>query len=77
MFNDKHKLDLHGVKHEAVPSMLDEFIWLHMTKKSSAVTVVTGKSDEMKKIVNDVLYEYGLSVNEGMWNTGVLYVNLG
>ena len=76
MFDDKNKIDLHGIKHENVSSLLDDFMWKHISKKSNSITIITGKSDVMKKIVSKIVIEYGFSINEGMSNTGVLYVNL-
>ena len=56
------KIDLHGVKHENVGSMLDTFIWEQMKKKAPAIHVITGNSSEMKRIVVEIANEYGFEV---------------
>ena len=69
-------LDLHDVKHENVGRMLDQFIWENMQKNNSFVKIITGKSDEMKKLVNEIIDEYGFPSEEELFNTGVLSVTL-
>jgi DNA-nicking Smr family endonuclease len=69
-------IDLHGVKHEEVGSMLDTFIWDNMKRKNSAVKIITGNSEDMKKIVWDIANEYNFLVDDSWTNTGVLIMNL-
>jgi DNA-nicking Smr family endonuclease len=69
-------IDLHGVKHEEVGSMLDTFIWDNMKRKTSAVKIITGNSEDMKKIVWDIANEYNFLVDDLWTNTGVLIMNL-
>lgn len=69
-------LDLHGVKHEDVGRMLDKFFWENMQKNIGCVKIITGKSDEMKKIVNEVMIEYGFPCEEDWFNCGILNVTL-
>jgi DNA-nicking Smr family endonuclease len=69
-------IDLHGVKHEEVGSMLDTFIWDNMKRKTSAVKIITGNSEDMKKIVWDIANEYNFLVDDSWTNTGVLIMNL-
>lgn len=54
------KLDLHGVKHENVTRVVDEFIWECMQSGIPQATIITGNSDTMKHIVNQCLNEHGL-----------------
>ena len=56
-------IDLHGVKHENVRGLLDTFIWDNMKRKSNSVSIITGKSNEMKRIVSEILAEYGISAS--------------
>jgi len=70
------EIDLHGVKHEEVGRMLDTFIWEHMKKKSSSIRVVTGNSPEMKRIVHEIVNEYGFVATEGLGNSASLVVDL-
>jgi len=69
-------IDLHGVKHEEVGNMLDTFIWDNMKRKTSAVKIITGNREDMKKIVWDIANEYNFLVDDSWTNTGVLIMNL-
>ena len=71
-----NEIDLHGVKHENVQSMLDRFLWDNMQRKSTYVSIITGNSNEMKKIVNEIITEYGYKTEQSLTNSGVLNVNL-
>jgi hypothetical protein len=58
------KIDLHGVKHEEVQGILDDFIF----NEKPPFEIITGNSMEMKNIVFSVLKEYKLNyfkINEG------------
>lgn len=70
------ELDLHGVKHEHVGQLLDSFIWEHMQNKSSSIRVITGNSPDMKRIVNEIINEYGFVATEGIGNNASLIINL-
>ncbi len=70
------ELDLHGIKHEEVGRMLDSFIWEHMKKKTSGIKIITGNSPEMKRIVGEILEEYGFEYNDSLGNAATLSVNL-
>jgi DNA-nicking Smr family endonuclease len=69
------ELDLHGVKHENVGSLLDTFIWENMQQKAHGIKIITGNSPEMKKIVSDIVVEYGFIAVEGFGNTASMIVN--
>ena len=71
-----NRLDLHGVKHQEVQNLLDSFIWENMNKKSDYIEIITGNSDQMKKIVKTVLSEYGMEASEEVINNGSLIVHL-
>ena len=64
-------LDLHGVKHEDV----DEKVRKFLNFVELPCNIITGKSPEMKKIVEDIVIEYEWSFHEkDSWNTGALVV---
>jgi hypothetical protein len=64
-------LDLHGVKHEHV----DEKVRKFLNFVELPCNIITGKSPEMKKIVEDIVIEYEWSFHEkDSWNTGTLVV---
>lgn len=69
-------IDLHGVKHEDVGTKLDYFIWESMKQKLSAIKVITGNSNEMKKIVFEIANEYGFSIDDSFSNSGSLIITL-
>lgn len=69
-------LDLHGVRHAEVSDLMDRFLYIHIVRKTSQVTIITGNSIAMKAKVNEVLSEYNLSGKEGFWNRGELKVDL-
>jgi len=49
------KLDLHGVKHEEVEKLLEDFILLN----EPPFRIITGNSIRMKEIVTEVLDKHG------------------
>jgi hypothetical protein len=51
------KLDLHGIKHEDVQSLVDSHIYKH----GPPCEIVTGNSVKMKQIVVKVIKEHDLS----------------
>jgi len=69
-------LDLHGVKHKDVPREVDKFIGSHLMGGSNSVIIITGNSDEMKRLVGETLSDYEMSYNESWGNTGELAINL-
>lgn len=69
------EIDLHGVKHEDVGKLLDNFIWEHMKKKSGGVKIITGNSSEMKRIVSEIVKEYGFVAVEGYTNSATMLVD--
>jgi DNA-nicking Smr family endonuclease len=69
-------LDLHGRKHEDVQILLDNFIYNHMKKKTSRIYVITGNSDEMKKIVSKISSEHGLTAVENMFHSAEIIIDL-
>lgn len=57
------KIDLHNTYHSEVPKRIDEFISLYYKEKS--LIIVTGNSEVMKKIVIDLITEYGYQYEIG------------
>jgi DNA-nicking Smr family endonuclease len=70
-----NKLDLHGVKHSDVPALLDNFIY-----NNNGITdfqIITGNSEEMKKLVCSLLDTYAYDYQVGGFlkmNTGYIQV---
>ena len=68
------ELDLHGIKHEDVKRVLDRII-NRLWAKNEGLTIITGHSEKMKKIVVDILDEYELEYTIGDFsgqNTGFI-----
>lgn len=72
-----NEIDLHGLKHEDVPRTLDGFLWQNMQKKIKEVRVITGNSDEMKRIVRETISDYGFTSEEEYFNAGALIIKMG
>ena len=70
------KLDLHGIRHHEVPRKVDVFLSEHLQKGTNEVTIITGHSDHMKKIVDEVLEDYGLTSEYGFLSKAELKIKL-
>ena len=68
-------LDLHGVKHEDVKQILDQRIWECMKQKKKRLWVITGNSPEMKRIVVEVVKDYGATAIQSMFNTAEIIID--
>jgi len=69
-------LDLHGIKHDEVAKLVDQFIWENMKSKSQEVEIITGISDQMKMIVSETINDYQFSIEEEYNNPGKLIIKL-
>lgn len=69
-------LDLHGIKHSEVPKLIDQFLWENMSKKTTEVEIITGISDQMKKIVIETIDDYNFFCEEEFNNPGKLIIKL-
>lgn len=57
------RLDLHGVKHQDVRSMVIRFVERYWNTDTE-VEIITGHSERMKSIVKEVLDEYKLKYSD-------------
>jgi DNA-nicking Smr family endonuclease len=69
-------VDLHGVKHQDVSRVLDEFLWGQMQTKATEVRIVTGNSQTMKNLVKETLLDYDFTSEEEFGNNGILIVKI-
>jgi len=69
-------LDLHGVKHKDVFICVDKFIGEHILIGNPEVHIITGHSDKMKELVNEVLGDYGLDGKPGFVDDTILHIKL-
>jgi DNA-nicking Smr family endonuclease len=72
----KNQLDLHGIKHADINQVVSKFIDKHIQSTTLEVMIITGNSDNMKKIVKETLRDYYLTAEESLINPGKLIVNL-
>ena len=61
------KLDLHGVKHEDVGSLVENFILCH--QKEMPLEIIYGNSPVMRLLVEECLQRMDFSYNEGYQNS--------
>ena len=52
------------------------FISAHVQNKTKEVEIITGYSSEMKKLVNEVLLDYGATYEEAWMNPGKIIISL-
>lgn len=69
-------LDLHGVKHSDVQSMFDGFIYENMKLGTREVDIITGISEQMKRIVRNLSDEYSMNCYDHPTNPGILIIKL-
>lgn len=69
-----NSLDLHGVKHSDVIKVVDDFLWENMNNNSKEVEIITGLSEQMKRIVYDICDEYKMKYQEVYLNKGKLII---
>ena len=76
-YEDKFKLDLHGVRHAEVSRLVDSFLGEMLTADTTHLYIVTGFSSEMQQIVKDTLDDYNLDYEIGdYFNPGYIKVSL-
>lgn len=64
-------LDLHGVRHEKVSLLVENFVLVH----PMPVRIITGQSHAMLELVIEVLKKYNFKwENETYWNLGSLLI---
>ena len=67
-------LDLHGTRHTNVETLVESFFY----NNDFPVKVITGKSEEMHKIVLDIIERYGYDYHyERLVNQGCLVITDG
>lgn len=71
-----YNLDLHGVKHKDVFTLVDEFIGKHLQIGTPYIEIITGNSNQMKYLVKQVLDDYELYAQEHVLNPGKMTINL-
>ena len=61
-------LDLHGIRHEEVDRLVENFILLN----DSPLTIITGNSQEMRGIVIEVCDRHNIKYT--MWNSATIKI---
>lgn len=68
------ELDLHGVRHNQVHNLVEDFI---LKSSSPVLKIITGNSNRMLELVREVLCEYGFKYEYEHWfNLGAIVVFL-
>jgi len=70
------RLNLHGVKHKDVFTHVDKFIGEHILLGNLQVQIITGHSDKMKKLVKEVLVDYGIESEQSFFDNSTLNIKL-
>ena len=55
--NRKNILDLHGIRHDDVERLVENFVLLN----EPPLTIITGNSDKMPKLVKEVLNRHDMT----------------
>ena len=71
----KLTLDLHGIKHQDVELMLENFFFWENQSSTQLVEVITGNSTAMQKLVVKWLVHNEFSYYIPSNNLGIIYVN--
>jgi DNA-nicking Smr family endonuclease len=69
-------LDLHGLKHEQVPRIVDKFIGDHIQLGTTSISIITGHSLRMKEIVAHICKDYDIKFTEEWGNAGKMVLDL-
>ena len=66
------EIDLHGVRHREVSDLITR----SCIEEDVPFVVITGKSDQMKRIVSAVVKTFGLSARDAIDNPGRIVVDV-
>lgn len=69
-------LDLHGIKHEHVYQIVDQFVGQHILAKTAEIYIITGHSQKMKELIDNVAQDYNIIIQEEWMNPGKLILDL-
>ena len=71
-----NSLDLHGIKHSEVQTILDQFLWENMKSNQKLVSIITGQSNQIKNNVINCVSDYNMTCEEEYLNPGKFIVKL-
>jgi hypothetical protein len=69
-------LDLHNTRYDEVGLKWEHFVYPHLQRGTTEVTVITGNSKGMKDALSKVLEDYGMTYNPVWGNNGAVTVKL-
>jgi hypothetical protein len=69
-------LDLHGVKHSDVQNIFDNFMYENIKLNSKEVEIITGISEQMKRIVKKLSEDYIMDCYDDPINPGKIIIKL-
>ena len=62
--------------HSEVKKILDQFLWENMQKKQKEISVITGISEQMKRVVKECIDDYNMTYQEDFLNPGKIIIKL-
>jgi len=65
-----NKLDLHGIRHQDVRVLVEDFVY--MNQHEFPLEIVCGNSNRMIEIVQEALYRHGVEIH--MYRYGTIVV---
>ena len=74
--NDIPTLDLHGLKYPEARQALDSFISDNIVFDRHRISIITGRSQNMKRIVEDLVDFYELKQQSNFFNEGIIDIIL-
>lgn len=75
--SQSHTIDLHGVRHSDAPQIIHENIWRCISNQIPRLFIITGHSQEMKKIVVESAMQYNITAVESLFNPAEMIVDFG
>ena len=67
------KFDCHGKTYYEVEDMFEN--WLLLNQHKMPLEVITGDSEQMRKIIKKYLNKHNFSYNVPYWNNGMIVIN--
>jgi DNA-nicking Smr family endonuclease len=64
------------VRHNDAQILLDQFLWDNIQQNQKEVAIITGISDQMKKIVKNCVDDYMMTYEEEYNNPGKIIIKL-
>lgn len=70
------KIDLHGIRHNEVKRVVENFIYQHLQDGTKEIEIVTGQSLEMKQLVKEIAEDYNMTAKDVWGNFGSMVIDM-